>query len=64
MALLAVDNDLPSDGIQLDELLAHLLLQREHHGAGSIDELDITLACHLIDRRRLTMRTEEDALAL
>ena len=64
MALLPIDHDLTTDGIQLSELATDLLLQGEHDGASSIDELDVALASELIDGGCFSVGTEEHALSL
>ena len=64
MALLPIDHDLTTHGIQLGELATNLLLQGEHDGASSIDELDVTLTSELIDGGCFPVGTEEHALPL
>ena len=64
MALLPIDHDLTTHGIQLSELATNLLLQGEHDGASSIDELDVALASELIDGGCFPVGTEEHALPL
>ena len=64
MALLPIDHDLTTHGIQLGELATNLLLQGEHDGASSIDELDVALASELIDGWCFSVGTEEHALSL
>ena len=64
MALLPIDHDLTTDGIQLGELATNLLLQGKYDGASSIDELDIALTSELIDGWCFPVGTEEHALPL